>query len=113
MSSLKIKSESANKKLRVDEDGCSVISPASIDDIARRVLELKDSELHLADAYALCEDYNNRVNTLATERVELMQMLRLAAEDDYEKRTGFIHTITEADVSKYIETLRLRVRREF
>jgi hypothetical protein len=113
MSSFKIDSGDSTKTLRVDKDGCSVISPASIDDIARRVLELKDLELHLADAHALCTTYDKRVSTLIAERIELLQMLRLAAEDDYKKRTGFIHTITDSDVTGFIEALRLRVRKEF
>ena len=113
MSKFKIDSEGSNKTLRVDKDGCSVISPASIDDIARRVLELKNSELHLADAYALCEERDTRIKYLIDERSELLSMLRLAAEDDYERRTGFIHTIKEADVATFIEALRLRVRKEF
>jgi hypothetical protein len=112
MSKFKLDSEGPNKTLRVDQDGCSIVSPASIDAIAKRVLELKTTEHHLADAYALCETYDNRVKRLIDERDELVAMLRCVAEDDYKKRTGFIHTITEDDIIRYVENLRLRVRRE-
>jgi hypothetical protein len=112
MGSFKLDSEGKNKTLRVDQDGCSIVSPASIDAIAQRVLALKETGQHLAEAHALCDAREARVNGLIEERSELLRMLRLAAEDDYKKRTGFIHTITEADVFKYVEELRLRVRKE-
>ena len=113
MADFKLDSEGENKIFRVDEQGCAIVSSSSIDAIAARVLELKQVESHLAQAASLCARSELRENLLLQENDELLQMLRIAAEDDYRKRTGFTHTMKERDVESYMENLRLRVRKEY
>jgi hypothetical protein len=110
MEIFKLDSEGENKMFRVDKNGCSIVSPDSIEAIAKKVLELKESQSRLSSTHALCEVYDHRLEMLAKERDELLQMLRCAADDYYKKRTGFI---TEDDIFIYIESLRLRARKEF
>jgi hypothetical protein len=113
MSKFKIDLEGENKLFRVDEKGCAIVSSSSIDAIAARVLELKQVESHLAEVDSLCARAEQREKFLLQENKEMLQMLRIAAEDDYRKRTGFIHTIKESDVESFMENLRLRVRKEY
>lgn len=113
MSNFIIDSEGENKTFRVDEKGCAIVSSSSIDAIASRVLELKEVESHLAKAVSLCARSEHRENFLRRENDELLQMLRIAAEDDYRKRTGFIHSIKERDVEIYMDNLRLRAKKEY